>query len=156
MPRPWDLTSVCALLACFPELHGGLRAAETLSLSLHLIPYPSLVCSALLVAAPASWALGLALLGPQVLPLVSAATLICTLEKASEAALRVQSSDKVTSISLPAAPAYHIIEFQLEVLSLPSTPATEDCGPDAQDAGTAMSTTDHKVGPLSGDTHFTA
>ncbi|XP_055975198.1 trafficking protein particle complex subunit 10 isoform X1 [Sorex fumeus] len=67
-------------------------------------------------------------------------------EKASEAALRVQASDKVTSISLPAAPAYHVIEFQLEVLSLPSTPeASGESGPDAQKAGVCMSTTDHKV-----------
>ncbi|XP_066891317.1 trafficking protein particle complex subunit 10 isoform X3 [Kogia breviceps] len=78
-------------------------------------------------------------------------------EKAADAALRVQSSDKVTSISLPAAPAYHMIEFELEVLSLPSAPATggestvlgmaEPHGKheDTQKAGHCMATTDHKV-----------
>ncbi|XP_022452812.1 trafficking protein particle complex subunit 10 isoform X4 [Delphinapterus leucas] len=78
-------------------------------------------------------------------------------EKASDAALRVQSSDKVTSISLPAAPAYHVIEFELEVLSLPSAPATggestvlgmtEPHGKhkDTQKGGHCMATMDHKV-----------
>ncbi|XP_004264655.2 trafficking protein particle complex subunit 10 isoform X2 [Orcinus orca] len=78
-------------------------------------------------------------------------------EKASDAALQVQSSDKVTSISLPAAPAYHMIEFELEVLSLPSAPATggestmlgmtEPHGKhkDTQKAGHCMATMDHKV-----------
>ncbi|XP_045708412.1 trafficking protein particle complex subunit 10 [Phyllostomus hastatus] len=80
-----------------------------------------------------------------------------TREKASEASLRVQSSDKVTSISLPAAPAYHVIEFELEVLSLPSAPAPAGessalGGTEAQrkhkdtpKAGHCMATTDHKV-----------
>ncbi|XP_036898967.1 trafficking protein particle complex subunit 10 isoform X2 [Sturnira hondurensis] len=80
-----------------------------------------------------------------------------TREKASEASLRVQSSDKVTSISLPAAPAYHVIEFELEVLSLPSAPATggessmlgvteaQRKHKDTQKAGHCMATTDHKV-----------
>ncbi|XP_037014043.2 trafficking protein particle complex subunit 10 isoform X2 [Artibeus jamaicensis] len=80
-----------------------------------------------------------------------------TREKASEASLRVQSSDKVTSISLPAAPAYHMIEFELEVLSLPSAPATggesstlgvteaQRKHKDTQKAGHCMATTDHKV-----------
>nr|XP_060496547.1 trafficking protein particle complex subunit 10 isoform X5 [Panthera onca] len=80
-----------------------------------------------------------------------------TREKASDALLRVQSSDKVTSISLPAAPAYHVIEFELEVLSLPSAPVTggessvlgmtESHGKhkDTQKAGQCMATTDHKV-----------
>ncbi|XP_057552518.1 trafficking protein particle complex subunit 10 isoform X7 [Hippopotamus amphibius kiboko] len=80
-----------------------------------------------------------------------------TREKASDASLRVQSSDKVTSISLPAAPAYHVIEFELEVLSLPSAPAaggesiglgmTEPHGKheDTQKAGQRMATMDHKV-----------
>ncbi|XP_069422500.1 trafficking protein particle complex subunit 10 isoform X2 [Ovis canadensis] len=78
-------------------------------------------------------------------------------EKVSDALLRVQSSDKVTSISLPAAPTYHLIEFELEVLSLPSAPAaggestllgvTEPHGKhkDKQKTGHSMATTDHKV-----------
>ncbi|XP_059542565.1 trafficking protein particle complex subunit 10 isoform X3 [Myotis daubentonii] len=80
-------------------------------------------------------------------------------EKASDASLRVQSSDKVTSISLPAAPAYHMIEFELEVLSLPSAPAAGGEGgstmlgmteaqrkpKDTQKADHCMATTDHKV-----------
>ncbi|XP_077198954.1 trafficking protein particle complex subunit 10 [Paroedura picta] len=45
-----------------------------------------------------------------------------TREKASEASLMIQSSEKITSISLPMAPAYHVIAFELEVLYLPSTP----------------------------------
>ncbi|XP_032721101.1 trafficking protein particle complex subunit 10 isoform X1 [Lontra canadensis] len=80
-----------------------------------------------------------------------------TREKASDVLLRVQSSDKVTSISLPAAPAYHMIEFELEVLSLPSAPVT---GGESSTLGTTephrkhkdtprashcMATTDHKV-----------
>ncbi|XP_036098365.1 trafficking protein particle complex subunit 10 isoform X5 [Molossus molossus] len=80
-----------------------------------------------------------------------------TREKASEASLRVQSSDKVTSISLPATPAYHMIEFELEVLSLPSAPATggesnmlgmteaQRKHKDTQKAGHCMATMDHKV-----------
>ncbi|XP_020639568.3 trafficking protein particle complex subunit 10 [Pogona vitticeps] len=43
-------------------------------------------------------------------------------EKASEVSLIIQSSEKITSISLPMAPAYHVIAFELEVLYLPSTP----------------------------------
>ncbi|NXN56298.1 TPC10 protein, partial [Rynchops niger] len=46
-----------------------------------------------------------------------------TREKISESSLRIQSSEKITSISLPVAPAYHVIEFELEVMYLPS--ATE-------------------------------
>ncbi|XP_062963715.1 trafficking protein particle complex subunit 10 isoform X2 [Cynocephalus volans] len=80
-----------------------------------------------------------------------------TREKSSDAALRVQSSDKVTSISLPAAPAYHVIEFELDVLSLPSAPAAGGESDlrgtpephrkhkDRQTAGHCMVTTDHKV-----------
>lgn len=80
-----------------------------------------------------------------------------TREKASEASLQVQSSDKVTSISLPATPAYHVIEFELEVLSLPSAPATAGESSalevteaqrehkDTLTAGHCMATTDHKV-----------
>ncbi|XP_019480582.1 PREDICTED: trafficking protein particle complex subunit 10 [Hipposideros armiger] len=80
-----------------------------------------------------------------------------TREKASDASLRVQSSDKVTSISLPAAPAYHMIEFELEVLSLPSAPVTggessvlgmaepQRKHKDTQKADHRMATTDHKV-----------
>ncbi|XP_077435533.1 trafficking protein particle complex subunit 10 isoform X2 [Vanacampus margaritifer] len=44
----------------------------------------------------------------------------------SQSALAVQSSDKVTSISLPPTPPYHTLEFHLEVLCLiPSGPADE-------------------------------
>lgn len=43
-----------------------------------------------------------------------------TIEKISESSLRIQSSEKITSISLPVAPAYHVIEFELEVMYLPS------------------------------------
>lgn len=80
-----------------------------------------------------------------------------TREKTSDASLRVQSSDKVTSISLPAAPAYHMIEFELEVLSLPSAPVTggesnvlgmaepQKKHKDKQKADHRMATTDHKV-----------
>ncbi|XP_010217051.1 PREDICTED: trafficking protein particle complex subunit 10 [Tinamus guttatus] len=45
-----------------------------------------------------------------------------TREKISESSLRIQSSEKITSISLPVTPAYHVIEFELEVMYLPSTP----------------------------------
>uniref|UniRef100_A0A2K5R111 Trafficking protein particle complex subunit 10 n=1 Tax=Cebus imitator TaxID=2715852 RepID=A0A2K5R111_CEBIM len=80
-----------------------------------------------------------------------------TREQSSDAALRIQSSDKVTSISLPTAPAYHVIEFELEVLSLPSAPAlggeSDMLGTpephrkhkDKQKTGHCMVTTDHKV-----------
>ncbi|XP_057707819.1 trafficking protein particle complex subunit 10 isoform X1 [Corythoichthys intestinalis] len=48
---------------------------------------------------------------------------------ARESVLSVQSSDKVTSISLPPTPPYHTLEFQLEVLCLippgPERPADE-------------------------------
>ncbi|XP_035310593.1 trafficking protein particle complex subunit 10 isoform X2 [Cricetulus griseus] len=78
-------------------------------------------------------------------------------EECSTASLRIQSSDKVTSISLPSAPAYHVIEFELEVLSLPSAPAVgEDSSilgtpepyrkqKDMQQTDYCMVTTDHKV-----------
>uniref|UniRef100_A0A8I6GJ45 Trafficking protein particle complex subunit 10 n=1 Tax=Rattus norvegicus TaxID=10116 RepID=A0A8I6GJ45_RAT len=80
-----------------------------------------------------------------------------TREECSSALLRIQSSDKVTSIGLPTAPAYHVIEFELEVLSLPSAPAAvEDSSilgtpelhrkqKDSQRADHCMVTTDHKV-----------
>ncbi|XP_077673906.1 trafficking protein particle complex subunit 10 isoform X2 [Eretmochelys imbricata] len=45
-----------------------------------------------------------------------------TREKVSESSLLIQSSEKITSITLPVAPAYHVIEFDLEVIYLPSTP----------------------------------
>lgn len=45
------------------------------------------------------------------------------IENAVEASLTIQSSEKITSISLPVAPAYHVIAFELEVLYLPLTPA---------------------------------
>lgn len=78
-------------------------------------------------------------------------------EECSTALLRIQSSDKVTSIGLPTAPAYHVIEFELEVLSLPSAPApggdTSVLGTpephrkqkDMQRTDHCMVTTDHKV-----------
>ncbi|XP_004594143.2 trafficking protein particle complex subunit 10 isoform X1 [Ochotona princeps] len=78
-------------------------------------------------------------------------------EKCSEAWLRIQSSDKVTSISLPAAPAYHAIEFELDVLSVPPAPASpgdrDMLGTpeppakhrDRPKAGLCMASTDHKV-----------
>lgn len=81
-------------------------------------------------------------------------------EESSVASLRIQSSDKVTSIGLPAAPAYHVIEFELEVLSLPSasaavgergtqgTPEIHRKQKDRQKTGHCMVTTDHKVGRL--------
>ncbi|KAG6937342.1 trafficking protein particle complex 10 [Chelydra serpentina] len=47
-----------------------------------------------------------------------------TREKVSESSLLIQSSEKITSITLPVAPAYHVIEFDLEVIYLPSTPTT--------------------------------
>ncbi|EHB08230.1 Trafficking protein particle complex subunit 10 [Heterocephalus glaber] len=78
-------------------------------------------------------------------------------EESSTTVLRIQSSDKVTSIGLPATPAYHVIEFELEVLSLPLAPASsrESDMPgtpehprkqkDRQRAGPCMVTTDHKL-----------
>lgn len=78
-------------------------------------------------------------------------------EKSCDAWLRIQSSDKVTSISLPAAPAYHAIEFELDVLSMPPAPTTTGDGDtlgtsephekhrDRQKASLHMDSTDHKV-----------
>lgn len=44
-----------------------------------------------------------------------------------ESALSIQSSEKVTSISLPPTPPYHTLEFQLEVLChIPPTPFKPD------------------------------
>ncbi|XP_006876848.1 PREDICTED: trafficking protein particle complex subunit 10 [Chrysochloris asiatica] len=80
-----------------------------------------------------------------------------TREKSSGASLRIQSSGKVTSISLPPAPAYHLIEFELDVLSLPSAPAargdSDQLGlkeshtscPEKPAPSQCMVTTDHKV-----------
>ncbi|XP_042162681.1 trafficking protein particle complex subunit 10-like isoform X1 [Oncorhynchus tshawytscha] len=46
-----------------------------------------------------------------------------TAERVDESVLFIQSSDKVTSISLPPTPPYHTLEFQLEVLCvIPSDP----------------------------------
>lgn len=46
------------------------------------------------------------------------------LELVGEAALSIQASEKVTSISLPLTPPYHTLEFQLEVLChIPLSPA---------------------------------
>uniref|UniRef100_G3VMG2 Trafficking protein particle complex subunit 10 n=1 Tax=Sarcophilus harrisii TaxID=9305 RepID=G3VMG2_SARHA len=79
-----------------------------------------------------------------------------TREKSSEASLMIQSSEKVTSVSLPMAPAYHMIEFELEVLSLPSTPTSGESdklvnkepqrkNKEKQKAGNCMVTLDQKV-----------
>ncbi|KAL2805473.1 trafficking protein particle complex subunit 10 isoform b [Daubentonia madagascariensis] len=80
-----------------------------------------------------------------------------TREQSSDALLRIQSSDKVTSISLPVVPAYHVIEFELEVLSLPSALAPREESDllgtlephwkhkNKQKTGHCMVTTDHKV-----------
>ncbi|XP_056145323.1 trafficking protein particle complex subunit 10 isoform X2 [Lampris incognitus] len=50
-------------------------------------------------------------------------------ERMGESALSIQSSEKVTSISLPPTPPYHTLEFQLEVLCIipsgPDRPANE-------------------------------
>lgn len=43
--------------------------------------------------------------------------LLCS-ELVGESTLSIQSSEKVTSISLPPAPPYHTLEFQLEVLCI--------------------------------------
>uniref|UniRef100_A0A4W3JL46 Trafficking protein particle complex subunit 10 n=1 Tax=Callorhinchus milii TaxID=7868 RepID=A0A4W3JL46_CALMI len=54
----------------------------------------------------------------------TASLLTHTRERVCEAAVSVQSSGRITSISLPPAPAYHIIEFELlAVISLPPAPA---------------------------------
>ncbi|XP_037686691.1 trafficking protein particle complex subunit 10 [Choloepus didactylus] len=70
-----------------------------------------------------------------------------TREKSSSASLRIQSSGKVTSVSLPVAPAYHVVEFELEVLSLPSLLAAEPHGQymEKQETDHGMVTTDHKL-----------
>lgn len=53
----------------------------------------------------------------------SARILSSTEELVGEAALSIQASEKVTSISLPPTPPYHILEFQLEVLChIPPSP----------------------------------
>lgn len=51
-----------------------------------------------------------------------------TTEKISESSLRIQSSEKITSINLPVAPAYHVIEFELEVMYLPSATESAEKG----------------------------
>ncbi|XP_023571664.1 trafficking protein particle complex subunit 10 isoform X2 [Octodon degus] len=78
-------------------------------------------------------------------------------EESYTSVFRIQSSDKVTSIGLPATPAYHVIEFELEVLSLPLAPASsgesDTLGTpeiprrqkDRQKREPCMVTTDHKV-----------
>lgn len=44
-----------------------------------------------------------------------ASLLLCS-ELVGTSTLSIQSSEKVTSISLPPTPPYHVLEFQLEVL----------------------------------------
>ncbi|CDQ96474.1 unnamed protein product [Oncorhynchus mykiss] len=57
----------------------------------------------------------------------SATVLSSTGERMGESALSIQSSEKVTSISLPPTPPYHTLEFQLEVLChIPPTPFKPD------------------------------
>ncbi|XP_073682066.1 trafficking protein particle complex subunit 10 isoform X2 [Garra rufa] len=54
----------------------------------------------------------------------SARILSSSAELLGESALSIQSSEKVTSISLPVTPPYHTLEFLLEVLChIPSSPA---------------------------------
>ncbi|KAF7703265.1 trafficking protein particle complex subunit 10 [Silurus meridionalis] len=54
----------------------------------------------------------------------SARILSATGELVGEAALSIQASEKVTSLSLPLTPPYHTLEFQLEVLChIPLSPA---------------------------------
>ncbi|XP_035379561.1 trafficking protein particle complex subunit 10 [Electrophorus electricus] len=54
----------------------------------------------------------------------SACILTSTGDQVGEASVSIQSSEKVTSISLPQTPPYHTLEFQLEVLChIPSAPA---------------------------------
>ncbi|KAM6985321.1 trafficking protein particle complex subunit 10 isoform 1-T1 [Aplochiton taeniatus] len=59
----------------------------------------------------------------------SAAILNTAAELVGESVLSIQSSEKVTSISLPPTPPYHTLEFQLEVLCVipsgPDRPANE-------------------------------
>lgn len=56
-------------------------------------------------------------------------SLLLLSELVGESVLSIQSSEKVTSISLPPTPPYHTLEFQLEVLCvIPSSadrPANE-------------------------------
>lgn len=47
----------------------------------------------------------------------SSVPFLCS-ELVGESVLSIQSSDKVTSISLPPTPPYHTLEFQLEVLCI--------------------------------------
>ncbi|XP_067897407.1 trafficking protein particle complex subunit 10 isoform X2 [Heterodontus francisci] len=57
-------------------------------------------------------------------------------DKISEAPLTIQSSGKITSITLPLAPAYHVIEFELHVIChMPSTLPTP---PDAERPSTDL------------------
>lgn len=50
--------------------------------------------------------------------------ILLSAELVGEAALSIQASEKVTSISLPLTPPYHTLEFQLEVLChIPLSPA---------------------------------
>ncbi|XP_069745228.1 trafficking protein particle complex subunit 10 isoform X2 [Narcine bancroftii] len=60
-------------------------------------------------------------------------------DKLSEAPLTIQSSGKITSISLPLAPAYHLIEFDLHVIchipsTLPTPPDSEKPSADVRGA----------------------
>ncbi|KAK9402061.1 hypothetical protein NXF25_010417 [Crotalus adamanteus] len=80
-----------------------------------------------------------------------------TQEKVSEASLIVRSSEKITSISLPMVPAYHVITFELEVLYLPSVPicmmenenlSSKECrkkGKEKETSYNSMTTIDQKV-----------
>ncbi|XP_074851443.1 trafficking protein particle complex subunit 10 isoform X2 [Carettochelys insculpta] len=78
-------------------------------------------------------------------------------ERVSESSLLIQSSEKITSITLPVAPAYHVIEFELEVIYLPSTPTASvesenqinkelhGKSKEKQKTDNCMATVDHKV-----------
>ncbi|XP_029433678.1 trafficking protein particle complex subunit 10 isoform X2 [Rhinatrema bivittatum] len=74
--------------------------------------------------------------------------------KCLESTLTIQSSEKVTSIVLPVAPAYHVIEFELEVICHLPTEITEGTGlingevprsRDRQRNENCMATTDQKI-----------
>uniref|UniRef100_A0AAQ4NVW2 Trafficking protein particle complex 10 n=1 Tax=Gasterosteus aculeatus aculeatus TaxID=481459 RepID=A0AAQ4NVW2_GASAC len=64
-----------------------------------------------------------------ILPSASCPARITSPALVGESALSIQSSEKVTSISLPATPPYHTLEFHLEVLCIiphgPDRPANE-------------------------------
>ncbi|XP_030059623.1 trafficking protein particle complex subunit 10 isoform X2 [Microcaecilia unicolor] len=75
-------------------------------------------------------------------------------EKYLQSTLTIQSSEKVTSIVLPLAPAYHVIEFELEVICHLPTATAEGVGlvngevpksRDWQRSESCMTTSDQKI-----------